>query len=143
MLSQTSEHALRAVLYLAASGRENELIKIDEIVAELRIPRNALSKTLNVLARTGVLESERGPHGGFRLAVPADQLPLSRVIAPFDTIGQGRECLLGRVVCSDRAPCLAHATWKSVSEQMQDFFQKSTVADLVHDAPQRRLRAVL
>jgi Rrf2 family protein len=143
MLSQTAEHALRAVLYVAASGGDTELVKIDEIVAELNMPRNALSKTLNVLAREGVLISERGPHGGFRLAVPADALTVARVIAPFGKIGQERQCLLGRAVCSDRAPCAAHATWKSVSEQLAAFFQKSTIADLLRDTPPKRLRAVL
>ncbi|MHB1225734.1 MAG: Rrf2 family transcriptional regulator [Gemmatimonadaceae bacterium] len=143
MLSQTAEHALRAVLYVAARGGDTELIKIDEIFAELSMPRNALSKTLNVLAREGVLISERGPHGGFRLAVPADALSLARVIAPFGSIGRERKCLLGRVVCSDRAPCAAHATWKSVSEQLSAFFQQSTIADLLRDTPPKRLRAVL
>lgn len=142
ILSQTAEHALRAVLYVAGRGGETELIKIDEIVGELRMPRNALSKTLNALVRAGVLISERGPHGGFRLAVPADELPLARVIAPFGSVGQQRQCLLGRVVCSDRSPCAAHATWKSVSEQLSGFFQQSTVADLLPDGPVR-LRSVL
>lgn len=143
ILSQTAEHALRAVLYVAARGGETELTKIDEIVGELHMPRNALSKTLNALVREGVLISERGPHGGFRLAMPAESLSLARVIAPFGTVGQERRCLLGRAVCSDRSPCAAHATWKSVSEQLSGFFQQSTVADLLRDAPPKRLRAVL
>lgn len=143
MLSHTAEHALRAVLFMAARGGDTGLVKIDEIVAELHMPRNALSKTLNALVRAGVLVSERGPHGGFRLAVPSDALPIARVIAPFGSIGQGRQCLLGRVVCSDRSPCAAHATWKSVSEQLSTFFQQSTVADLLRDTPPKRLRAVL
>lgn len=143
ILSQTAEHALRAVLYIAARGGDAELIKIDEIVGELHMPRNALSKTLHTLARAGVLVSERGPYGGFRLADAADRLPLARVIAPFGSVGQERQCLLGRVVCSDRSPCAAHATWKSVSEQLSAFFQESTVADLLRDTPPKRLRAVL
>ncbi|HEX5581152.1 MAG TPA: Rrf2 family transcriptional regulator, partial [Gemmatimonadaceae bacterium] len=51
MLSQTAQYALRAVLYLAARGDRDELVKIDEIAEELRMPRNSLSKTLHALGR--------------------------------------------------------------------------------------------
>ncbi|HEX6629842.1 MAG TPA: Rrf2 family transcriptional regulator [Gemmatimonadaceae bacterium] len=131
MLSQTAESALRAVLYVAARGDDAELVKIDEIAAELELPRNSLSKTLHALARAGVLASVRGPAGGFRLAVPAEALPLARVVAPFDTVGQGRQCLLGRPTCSDDGACAAHAGWKAVSEQLRAFFQETTVAELL------------
>lgn len=142
VLSQTAEHALRAVLYIAGRGGQSKLVKIDEIVGELHMPRNALSKTLHALVGAGVLRSERGPHGGFCLALPAGELALARVIGPFGSVGQERQCLLGRVICSDRSPCAAHATWKSVSEQLSGFFQESTIADLLRDQPER-LRTVL
>ena len=90
MLSQTGEYALRAVLYVAAHEGRDGLVKIDEIAAELDVPRNTLAKTLHALGRAGVLGSVRGPAGGFHLAVPAEALTLARVVAPFDAVGQGR-----------------------------------------------------
>ena len=57
ILSQTAEHALRAVLYLAQ--REDELVRVGDIAEALSIPRNYLSKILHLLAREGVLASTR------------------------------------------------------------------------------------
>lgn len=130
MLSQTAEYALRSVLYLA--GHEDEaLVPVDRISADLDLPRNYLSKILHALAKRGLLTSTRGPHGGFALAVPADELSLLAVIEPFDAMEERRQCLLGRSRCSDQAPCPAHARWKDVAERVGTFFRETTVEDLL------------
>jgi Rrf2 family protein len=129
MLSHTAEYALRTVVFVAARG--DAPARIDEISAALDIPRNYLSKTLHRLAQGGVLHSARGRGGGFRLARPADQIPLLDVITLFDHVGPERRCLLGREVCSDRNACEAHASWKEVAGRLAAFFNQTTVADLV------------
>ena len=133
MLSQTAEHALRAVLYLAEKG-DDRLVPVDEIAQALGIPRNYLSKIVHVLARERVLASARGQGGGFRLGAPADRLRLLAVIAPFDRLDNRRRCLLGRAECSDSRACAAHARWKDVADTVASFFRETTVADLSRGA---------
>lgn len=137
MLSQTAEYALRTVLYLS-DHPERALVRVGELAEALDIPQNYLSKTLHQLARAGVLASSRGKLGGFRLARPAEQIPLAEVIAPFDGPTGTRTCLLGRAVCSDQSPCAAHARWKGVSVQVSDFFRETTVAELLGNGTGRR-----
>ncbi len=131
MLSQTAEYALRAVLFIAE--RENGPIRVGDVAEGLGIPQNYLSKILHTLARSGVLNSTRGVHGGFQLAVPADELSLFTVVTPFDQLDQRRQCLLGRSQCSDRTACAAHHRWKEVADAVSDFFNTTTVADLIGD----------
>jgi Rrf2 family protein len=129
-LPQTAEYALRAVLYIAASGQARP-VRVEEIARALDVPRNYLSKTLHQLARAGILDSWRGPRGGFRLSNPPERTTLESVIAPFGTsIASG--CLLGRSECRDDRPCPAHARWKGVAVAMRSFFAETTVADLMH-----------
>jgi len=129
MLSQTAEYALRAVLYLAEQPHGRP-VRVDEIGDALGIPANYLSKTLATLVRLRVLASLRGPHGGFRLAVAPEDLPLMQVVAPFDDIAARRHCLLGNPECSDHDSCAAHHAWKRTSEQVEHFFRTTTVADI-------------
>jgi len=129
VLSHTAEYALRAVLYLARQPA-GERIRVDEIATALGLPANYLSKTLQALARTGVLASTRGPRGGFALAVPATSLTLREVVGPFDRPVDERRCLLGNSVCSDRTACGAHDKWKATAEQVAQFFRTTVVADL-------------
>ena len=130
ILSQTAEHALRAVLYLAQ--REDELVRVGDIAEALSIPRNYLSKILHLLAREGVLASTRGKAGGFRLAVPAQRLSLISILEHFDRFDDRRQCLLGRPTCSDRTACAAHSKWKGTAEQVAGFFRDTTVSDLLY-----------
>ena len=138
MISQTSEYALRAVVYLARSGAGRS-VKLEEVAEELDAPRNYLSKTLHQLARAGVLSSGRGPSGGFQLAVPPAELTLARVIASFEPPATlARRCLLGHGECSDVTPCEAHARWRLIAGPMRDFFHQTTVADLLAAEPRPR-----
>jgi len=132
MLSQTAEYALRAVLHLADQDPAHP-VPVGDIAQALDVPRNYLSKTLHQLARAGVVTSTFGPGGGFRLAAPAESLTLARVVGPFDSAGE-RHCLLGRARCADADPCPAHARWKGISAQIEQFFAVTTVADLRHGA---------
>lgn len=127
-LPQTAEYALRAVKFIAEAPSGTPR-RVGEIAAAIKVPRNYLSKTLHQLAKAGVLQSARGPTGGFRLAVSADRLSLAEVIGPFMPI-EGRACVLGRARCNDSAPCAAHHRWKPVGDQLAAFFVATTVADL-------------
>src|SRR5262245_18871088 len=130
ILSQTAEHALRAVLYVAHHADDGQ-VRVLDIASALRIPRNYLSKILHILARSGVLRSTRGKAGGFRLGRPAHQLSLWTVVQEFDRIPEERRCLLGRPVCSDRGGCAAHKTWKRTADYVAKFFRDTTIADLL------------
>nr|NIP61150.1 Rrf2 family transcriptional regulator [Gemmatimonadota bacterium]NIR77653.1 Rrf2 family transcriptional regulator [Gemmatimonadota bacterium]NIT86195.1 Rrf2 family transcriptional regulator [Gemmatimonadota bacterium]NIU30020.1 Rrf2 family transcriptional regulator [Gemmatimonadota bacterium]NIU34984.1 Rrf2 family transcriptional regulator [Gemmatimonadota bacterium] len=83
MLSQTAEYALRAALHLARH-HEDAPIRVDDVARSLNVPRNYLSKILHELGKEGVLESTRGPKGGFRLAEPPNEIFLARIVGRFD-----------------------------------------------------------
>jgi len=133
MLSQTSEHALRAVLYLAqqTAGR---LVTAEVIAGALGAPRNYMAKTLNALAKQGIVASLRGPTGGFRLAIPPDRLTLARVVAPFDEMRINSICMLGERPCTGESPCQAHARWQAISEAAWRPLHTTTVSDLLGEA---------
>ena len=128
-LNSTAQNALRAVLYIAEHGVDGP-VRVDDVAASLRSPRNYLSKTLHALTRAGVLRSTRGPKGGFQLVDPPDSLALARVVGPFEPAGQ-RQCLMGHSNCRDSHPCLVHHRWARVANTVEDFFGQTTVADLL------------
>ncbi len=130
MISKTAEYALRALLHLAREESDQPL-RSSQIAEALGVPSNYLSKILHSLARDGILISERGPRGGFRLARPAEELSLAEVLGPFDAHTTRRYCLLGRPECSDETACPVHERWKDVSEPVARFFQDTTLGDLL------------
>lgn len=130
MLSQTAEHAMRAVLYLAQRA-PGEAVPAEAIAEALDAPRSYLSKTLAALARQGIVSSMRGPTGGFRLAVAPERLTVEEVVRAFDEPRARAACLLGGKPCRDDAPCAAHYRWKAVTEDAREPLRRTTVADLL------------
>jgi len=134
MLSQTSEYAIRALLFLAQRPA-GEAVPATRIAEALGAPANYLAKTLNALAHTRLISSARGPAGGFRLRRPAERITLAEIDDSFGEVRPPAVCLLGDRPCDGRAPCAAHARWAAVCAQMSAPLQATTLADLLAEDP--------
>ncbi len=131
-LPQTAEYALRATLHIAA--RHPASVRVTELSAAVNAPANYLSKTLNHLARAGVLASTRGPNGGFRLTKDPSRVNIAEVVRVF-VGGAPKRCLLGLGPCGTNPECAVHERWKPLSGQIDDFFRRTTLADLAAAGP--------
>ncbi|MCI0433557.1 MAG: Rrf2 family transcriptional regulator [Gemmatimonadetes bacterium] len=133
MLSRTSEYALRAVLLLARPT-DGRLRAADSIAETLGVPRNYLSKVMNRLTRRGVLESVRGPGGGFRLARRPDEIAVADIVTEFDTRDSLSVCVLSDRACNASSPCEAHECWTRWSDVMRRLLHDTTVAHFLQPA---------
>jgi Rrf2 family transcriptional regulator, nitric oxide-sensitive transcriptional repressor len=136
LLSQTTEYAMRAVLFIAA--RHPAQVRSAELAASLELPANYLAKTLGQLARAGLLISTRGSAGGFRLSRAPNEIRLVDVTRAFES-NEPRRCLLGLGPCGHNPGCLVHKRWLPSAHMIEGFFDSTTIADLVvpgaaHDA---------
>lgn len=131
MFSQSAEYALRAVILLAVGGERRGGRQIAE---ELDVPANYLSKLLMQLCREGILDSQKGWGGGFELARKPHEIKVSDVVAPFEGSVAPRECILGRDLCSDDAPCPLHSYWKQIKNVYELMTERITIADLAQAA---------
>jgi Rrf2 family protein len=128
MLSQTVEYALRATLHIARDFPQPA--RVNEVADAVDAPRTYLAKILGDLARAGILESTRGPSGGFRLVRDPALITLAEVVDPLDARGE-RRCLLGGGKCGENPGCTAHARWSPIAHEVDAFFGKTTLADLL------------
>ena len=128
MLSQTVEYALRATLHVAR--QQPDSVRIPEIAAEIQAPPRYLAKILRQLARSGILESTRGPAGGFRLAPRREQLSLASIVAVFEPLERHR-CLLGRGACGQNPSCAVHEKWAPIAQSSAEFLGRTTIAELL------------
>lgn len=137
MLSTTSEHALKAMVYLAQHADEWP-IPGRQVAAELAIPRKYLSSILRDLVRAGVLESSPGPGGGFKMVRSADTVRLCEVLAPFEPgLSSEQGCPFGNATCSDDDPCAGHERWRQVKDVFVRFLEETTVRDVAFKRARR------
>src|SRR5262245_48864240 len=104
MLSKTGLHAVRAMVALARLPR-GAYAGAAGIARDIGAPQNYLGKLLKDLAGEGLLESQKGLGGGFRLARDAREITLFDVVEPIEHVSRWSGCILGMPACSDRAPC--------------------------------------
>jgi Rrf2 family protein len=81
-ISAKSDYAVRALLELAAKAPD--LVKIDVIVGDQKLPRKFVEAILGDLRRAGIVRSMRGADGGYALARPASSISVGSVIRAVD-----------------------------------------------------------
>jgi Rrf2 family protein len=82
-LSAKADYAVRAVLVLAAHQGEGS-IKGESIARAQELPLKFVENILGELKHAGIVASQRGPDGGYRLAHPAEEISLAEVIRVVD-----------------------------------------------------------
>jgi Rrf2 family protein len=128
MWSATAEYAVRAVLILAQSATPKTA---DAIANAIGAPPNYMAKTLNALAREGILKSARGPLGGFSLDMPSGQLMLDRIINVFHEPRPTAQCLLGNRACDPANLCKAHERWLGITQSTRHALATTSIASLL------------
>jgi len=132
MLNQTVEYALRAVIHI---GRDPSVsFRASEVAKAIDAPRDYVAKILGQLVRAGILESGRGPCGGFRLSGSPEETRLADVVNVFGQ-NTARRCLLGHGVCGETPSCVVHKRWAPIATSMNGFFADTTLADLFVNRP--------
>lgn len=133
MLSNTSKYALRAVIYLALYASQEKKAGIKEISAALDIPTPFLGKILQNLAKHQILDSSKGPHGGFCLKKQAIDISLMDIVEIIDGTDSFDLCVIRTTRCSYDAPCSLHDKIAPLRSEMKSLFLTESVADLVEE----------
>lgn len=130
MISKTGLHALKALAELAKLP-DGSYAGAGHIAKEIGAPQNYLGKLLQTLAHEGLVVSQKGLGGGFRLAGNPKKTTLYDVIEPIEHVSRWNGCFLGKGTCSSKAPCAVHERWGVSRDAYLEFLKKTTIADLV------------
>ena len=133
ILSRSKQYALLALIDLA-SRPPAEYVLSRDIAARIKLPHAYLSKLLQTLAHSGLVESVRGRRGGFRLARPAGRISVREVMNLMDGGREERECLLGLKACRDEDACALHCQWRPVKEGLIDLLERETLGHLAGES---------
>ncbi len=100
-ITKKTDYATRAVLALAIVEDRDQPLKLADLADRTAVPAPFLEQIMSQLRGAGIVRSERGPSGGYRLNRPAREISLDRVVRVF----QGQ---LAPIACATRSspePC--------------------------------------
>lgn len=127
-LTKTSEYALRILLYL--SLHPDRLVTTRELCRELHLSFKYIGRLLSQLVEAGLVHSERGKQGGYRLNQDASRISLFEVVQAVDDWNKYTQCMMGFGHCNEENPCAFHDLWKPIREELIQLFTKTTVEEL-------------
>lgn len=131
MFSKACEYGLRATLYIAQESRSGKRVSMKGISEAIDSPLAFTAKVLQVLARTGIVDSVRGPAGGFEIApVKQKEIKLSEIVAAIDGDKIYSGCGLGLKQCNDIKPCPVHNQFGDIRDRLRSMLENTTVLEL-------------
>ncbi len=109
MFSKACEYGIKASVYIIDSSLKNQKVSMKEVAEAIDSPEAYTSKILQQLSRSNIIQSEKGPTGGFSVEKDKiDQLNLSRIVAAIDGDSIYKGCGLGFHQCNETKPCVIH-----------------------------------
>ena len=136
--SKACELGLQAVLFLSIK-KEKIIFNADEVSKELKVPKEFVSKVLQILTNSGVVGSKKGKNGGFYLAKSPSQIKLIDIVEAIDGLDVFKSCVLGFPGCSIEKPCPVHDKWgvlrdeayKMLSDETLEQFKEKTIIKII------------
>ena len=129
-LSTKSRYGTRAVLDIALHAQEGP-VNLINISKRQELSRKYLGQIISQLLTAGILESIRGPQGGYVLGRSPKEIRLGDIIRTLDGSLAPVRCVDKPDLCDRTKRCVTREVWTKAKESMESLFDQITVADLM------------
>lgn len=130
MLSHTCKTAIKAVIYLASKFESGEKAGMKEIAEFINASEHTVGKILQTLVKENIINSAKGPAGGFSITAKQKSQPIINVINAIDGQEVFDQCGLGLSKCSATHPCPMHDDYKKIRDQFKVMCCQKRISDL-------------
>lgn len=128
-LTTKGRFAVTAMMDLALRGVEGP-VALAGISERQKISLSYLEQLFGKLRRSKLVDSVRGPGGGYCIARPLNQVTVADIIRAVDEQLDATQCG-GRENCHGEHPCMTHDLWSTLNSKMFDYLASVTLGELV------------
>jgi Rrf2 family transcriptional regulator, iron-sulfur cluster assembly transcription factor len=128
-LTTKGRYAVTAMLDLAIHYKDGP-ITLADISKRQGISLSYLEQLFSRLRKRGLVDSARGPGGGYRLSRPAAEIAIADVVTAVDEKVDSRRCG-GLANCHNDERCLTHDLWTDLSMEIHNFLSSISLAQLM------------
>lgn len=129
-----------ATVLMTAIARHPERVHTGvELAERTHLPTPTVSKLLKTLTRSGLLESLRGAHGGYRLARTAERVTIADIVSAVEGPLSVTDCATHGGNCTIESDCAARANWRLINHALRQALEAVTLAQMA--APPARRAA--
>ena len=124
---------MRSVFFIAHRSSSGRRVGIKEISEGIDSPEPFLAKIMQDLSRKGIVQSAKGPNGGFYMDRETLKRPLADIVKAVDGEGIFVGCGLGLEYCSESNPCPLHHEFKAIRNNIQRMLEDTAIGDFNND----------
>lgn len=131
MFSKACEYGIRATLYIAAQSLQGKRVVLPEIAKAIDSPEPFTAKILQQLAKSKLVQSNKGPNGGFSISEKdLERIKLKDLVLAIDGDSLFTECGLGLKTCDENAPCPIHHKFKPIRTEIIAMLETTSLKTL-------------
>ena len=136
-LTTRGRYAVTAMLDLALH-KDQGPVCLSDISERQEISLSYLEQLFSRLRRGNLVESIRGPGGGYRIVNPLEQVAISDIVKAVNESVDTTQCG-GQKNCHQQGRCLTHDLWEGLSEQIENFLSNISLQDLIEREQVKRV----
>lgn len=129
MFSKACEYGIRAVVLIAQKSKNGKRAGLKTIAKAIDSPEAFTAKILQKLVQQNIIESTKGPQGGFSMD-PENNTFLVEVVVAIDGDSIVTGCALGLEKCSEDHPCPLHSDFTEIRNNLKHLLETTTVLEL-------------
>lgn len=133
MFSKSCEYGIRALTIIGEAKANGQKIGIKKICEKAGTPESFTSKILQNLVKRNILNSQKGPSGGFYFKRELNEISLIEIVKAIDGDGIFNKCGLGLANCDAANPCPLHNQYEKVRSQLLEMCKDNNLLQLTAD----------
>lgn len=126
------------VVMTALAARPDALRNAHDLAAETHVAAPTVSKLLKQLVKSGLIESIRGAHGGYRLARKPEQITVADVVSALEGPIALTQCAVHDGGCSIESHCGVRGNWRLINTAIRQALESVTLAQMAEPMRGRR-----
>ncbi len=129
-LSTKGQYGVRAMYEIARAGSVGP-VTIRQISERQNVSVSYLEQILNTLRKSGIIQSVKGPGGGYMLARVPEKISIGEILRELEGPVAITSCLDPSEGCIRVDSCVTHLLWKSLGENIEQFLNSMSLKDLL------------
>ncbi len=131
MVSKKAKYGIRSAIFIAQQSKKDRMVGVKEIAESIGSPMHFTAKILQELVKGNIVQSNKGPNGGFHMNEELRQnVNIKKIVQLIDGEDIYHKCGLGLDKCHDDNPCPIHHEFKILKNNLYQLHTSQTIGQL-------------
>ena len=131
MFSKACEYGIRAAIYIASNSKTGNRVRLKDIAKKIDSPEAFTAKILQQLVKNNIIDSVKGPSGGFEInQLKMQTIMLNEIVLAIDSDKIYNGCGLGLNKCNEHKPCPLHNKFQIIRNDLKSMLTTTSLCDL-------------